>query len=127
MIRKLRFGLSALREAWVLSLLLFMLYAIGSAAESYELVLPGAGAPVRFIDKTVQSNIWTNFQLRLLTSNSGRSIKVHNPLGGDSRGDAVLLAEDGIAVINWSTCIAPIIVKNLTALPAKLYVQKEET
>ncbi len=70
--------------------------SLGSESEYYELLVPSTAKQLRYIDKYVQGNIWTNMETRLITSNSGKKIRVTNPNGGrgDSSGDAVVLAED---------------------------------
>ncbi|MFK7060247.1 GEVED domain-containing protein, partial [Flavobacterium oreochromis] len=65
---------------------------LASTNEYYQLTVPSG--TVRYMDKYVKNNNWANTSIRLDVSNSGKTIKVTNPGSGDSRGDALLIAED---------------------------------
>lgn len=49
---------------------------------------------IRLIDKYIRDNTWANFAVQLQVSNSGKTVKATNHLGGNSRGDVILFAED---------------------------------
>ncbi|AND64287.1 hypothetical protein AX766_07615 [Flavobacterium covae] len=65
---------------------------LASTSEFYQITVPSG--TVRYLDKYIKNDNWTNSSIRLDVSNSGRTIKVTNPGTGDSRGDALLIAED---------------------------------
>lgn len=49
---------------------------------------------IRLIDKYIRNDAWANFAVQLQVSNAGKTVKATNHLGGDSRGDVILFAED---------------------------------
>ena len=63
-------------------------------AEYYQLSVPTTSPVLRYLDKYIHNNDWKQMKVRLIVSNTGRTIKVTNPSGGDSKGDALLLAEN---------------------------------
>ncbi|WP_444671184.1 T9SS type B sorting domain-containing protein [Flavobacterium columnare] len=65
---------------------------LASTSEFYQITVPSG--TVRYLDKYIKNDNWTNSSIRLDVSNAGRTIKVTNPGTGDSRGDALLIAED---------------------------------
>ncbi|OWP83781.1 hypothetical protein BWK59_08650, partial [Flavobacterium davisii] len=65
---------------------------LANTNEYYQLTVPSG--TVRYLDKYIRNDNWTNSSIRLDVSNSGRTIRVTNPGSGDSRGDAILIAED---------------------------------
>jgi hypothetical protein len=62
--------------------------------EYYQLSVPVASPVLRYLDKYIQNNDWNQMKVRLIVSNTGRTIMATNPSTGDSKGDALLLAED---------------------------------
>jgi gliding motility-associated-like protein/uncharacterized repeat protein (TIGR01451 family) len=68
--------------------------SMSGPAEYYQLSVPAASPVLRYLDKYIKNNTWTNMLTRLIVSNSGRTVKATNPGSGESRGDALLLAED---------------------------------
>ena len=46
------------------------------------------------IDKYIKDSNWANFAVQLQVSNGDKTVKATNHLGGDSRGDVILFAED---------------------------------
>lgn len=68
--------------------------SMSGPAEYYQLSVPVASPVLRYLDKYIRNNIWTNMLTRLIVSNSGRTVRATNPGSGESRGDALLLAED---------------------------------
>ena len=66
--------------------------SLNGTGEWYTLTTPSGR--IRLIDKYIKDNNWSNFAVQLQVSNSGKTIKATNHLGGDSRGDVILFAED---------------------------------
>lgn len=68
--------------------------SLGSQSEWYTLTTPSG--KVRLIDKYIYNNAWSNFDIKLETSNNGKTIKTtrNNSTVGDGRGDVILFAED---------------------------------
>ncbi|PJJ09115.1 gliding motility-associated-like protein [Flavobacterium sp. 1] len=68
--------------------------SMSGPTEYYQLSVPIASPVLRYLDKFIKNDTWTNMITRLIVSNSGRTIKATNPGSGDSKGDALLFAED---------------------------------
>ncbi|WP_281638034.1 GEVED domain-containing protein [Flavobacterium marginilacus] len=68
--------------------------SMSSSSEYYQLSVPVTSPVLRYLDKYIKNNTWSNMSTRLIVSNSGRTIRGTNPATGESRGDALLLAED---------------------------------
>lgn len=67
--------------------------SLNGTGEWYSLSAPQGR--IRYIDKYIRSTAsWNNYSVQLKISNAGRKVFVTNPGGGDSRGDAMLFAED---------------------------------
>ena len=67
--------------------------SMANNTEGYQLTAPSG--TVRYLDKVILNNTWANMNTQLQVSNVGRTVRVTNPsTNGDSRGDALLLAED---------------------------------
>lgn len=71
--------------------------SLANSSEWYQLSSTGR---VRVIDKYIKDvSNWANFNVDLITSNGGKTVRATNLAGGNSRGDVILLAED-VAEIN---------------------------
>ena len=68
--------------------------SMSGPTEYYQLSVPTASPVLRYLDKFIKNDTWANMNTRLIVSNSGRTIKATNPGSGDSKGDALLFAED---------------------------------
>lgn len=66
--------------------------SLAGTNEWYTLTTPTGR--IRLIDKYIKDNNWANYAVQLQVSNGGKTIKATNHLGGDSRGDVILFAED---------------------------------
>ena len=66
--------------------------SLAGTNEWYTLTTPTGR--IRLIDKYIKDNNWGNYAVQLQVSNGGKTIKATNHLGGDSRGDVILFAED---------------------------------
>lgn len=66
--------------------------SLNGTGEWYTLSTPQG--VIRLIDKYIKDNNWSNYAVQLQVSNSGKTVKATNHLGGDSRGDVILFAED---------------------------------
>lgn len=68
--------------------------SLGSQSEWYTLTTPSG--KVRLIDKYIYDNNWADFDIKLHTSNVGKTIKAsrNTTISGDAKGDVMLFAED---------------------------------
>lgn len=66
--------------------------SLANTNEWYTLSTPQG--KIRLIDKYIKDNNWANYAVQLQVSNAGKTVKATNHLGGDSRGDVILFAED---------------------------------
>ena len=68
--------------------------SLGSQSEWYTLTTPSG--KVRLIDKYIYNNNWSDFDIKLQTSNIGKTIKAsrNTTVSGDAKGDVMLFAED---------------------------------
>ena len=66
--------------------------SLNGTGEWYTLSTPQGR--IRLIDKYIKDSNWGNFAVQLQVSNAGKTVKATNHLGGDSRGDVILFAED---------------------------------
>ena len=67
--------------------------SLNGTGEWYSITAPQGR--IRYIDKYIRSsNSWTNYSVQLRVSNGSKKVFVTNPGGGDTRGDAMLFAED---------------------------------
>ena len=67
--------------------------SLNGTGEWYSLSAPQGR--IRYIDKYIRSSKpWTDYSVQLQVSNGGKKVFVTNPSGGDTKGDAMLFAED---------------------------------
>ncbi len=67
--------------------------SLSGTGEWYSLSAPQGR--IRYIDKYIRSTAsWNNYSVQFKISNAGKKVFITNPGGGDTRGDAMLFAED---------------------------------
>lgn len=65
---------------------------LNGPAEYYEITTPSGR--IKYMDKYILNDDWANMSTQLQVSSAGSTVKVTNATSGDSKGDALLVAED---------------------------------
>ncbi|MEO7978918.1 GEVED domain-containing protein, partial [Flavobacterium sp.] len=66
--------------------------SLNGTSEYYQITTPSG--TIKYMDKYIYQDIWANMSTQLQVSGAGSTVRVTNQNTGDSRGDALLIAEN---------------------------------